>query len=134
VDRADAADIAGYHAAMDGARGYLLHEALRQLWLTVARGNEYVDHQAPWKLARDPSHRAALEETLSTLVRQLARQAVLLSPFMPAKAEELWTQLGAPGAAADQRFAALARLDPGGWRVRKAAPLFPKDELKSKSA
>ena len=127
VDAADAADLADYRSAMDGTRGYLLHEALRSLWLTVARGNEYVDRQAPWKLAKAPEGRPALETTLGTLVRQLARQAVCASPFLPAKAQELWTQLGAPGRVEDQRIDDLAALDGTGWRVSKGASLFPKD-------
>lgn len=131
VDAADAADAALYRSAMDGTRGYLPNEALRHVWSTVARGNEYVDRQAPWKLARDPARREELERTLGTLVRQLARQAVLVSPFMPGKAEELWAQLGAPGRAADHRLDTLDRLDPGGWRVRKGAPLFPKQEVRA---
>ena len=130
VDAADAESLAAYAAAMDGTRGYLLHEALRQLWQTVARANEYVDRQAPWKLARDPERRGDLEATLASLVRQLARQAVHLSPFMPGKAEELWRMLGAPGAAAEQRLDAVGRIDPTGWRVSKGAPMFPKDEVR----
>ena len=131
VDAADAQSLAAYAAAMDGTRGYLLHEALRHLWQTVARANEYVDRQAPWKLARDPARRGDLEATLASLVRQLARQAVLLSPFMPAKAEELWAMLGAPGRADGQRLHALAALNPAGWRVTKGAPLFPKDDVRA---
>ena len=60
---------------------YLLH-ALRSVWLTVARGNEYVDRQAPWKLAKDPALAAELNTTLGTLIRQLARQCIALQPFM----------------------------------------------------
>ncbi|HEX5580904.1 MAG TPA: methionine--tRNA ligase [Gemmatimonadaceae bacterium] len=127
VDAADAENYRLYAAAMDGTRGYLPNEALRQLWLTVARANEYVDRQAPWKLAKDPGKRAALETTLASLVRQLARQAVYLSPFMPSKAEELWDSLGAPGRAADVRLDAISALDPTGWRVTKGAPMFPKE-------
>jgi methionyl-tRNA synthetase len=131
VDAADAEDAALYRAAMDGTRGYLPNEALRHVWSTVARGNEYVDRQAPWRLAKDPAKRDELERTLATLVRQLARQAVLVSPFMPGKAEELWSQLGAPDRAADQRLDALGRIDPSGWRVQKGAPLFPKQEVRA---
>ncbi len=127
VDAADAADLERYHAVMDGRSGYLLHEALRQVWLTVARGNEYVDRQAPWKLAKDPASRGELENTMATLMRQIARQAVALSPFMPDKAEELWRQLGAPGRVADQRFQGLASIDATGWKVARGAPLFPKE-------
>jgi methionyl-tRNA synthetase len=127
LDGQDAADLAQYHAAMDGSRGYLLHEALRHLWSTVSRGNEYVDRQAPWKLAKDPAQRAALERTLAALVRQLARHAIHLHPFMPAKSAELWRQLGAPTVLAHQRFADVPSLDVGGWRVTKGDSLFPKE-------
>jgi methionyl-tRNA synthetase len=130
LDAADAADLAAYHSAMDGSRGYLPHEALRTLWQTVARGNEYVDRRAPWKQAKDPAQARDLDETLAALMRQLVRHAVHLSPFIPAKAEELWRQLGGPGTAAEQRFSGLDRLDPTGWRVAKGAPLFPKDTVK----
>lgn len=127
LDEADAADIGAYHAAMDGGRGYLLHEALQAVWRMVARGNEYVDRQAPWKQAKDPALATALDETLASLTRQLARFAVLLHPVMPGKAAALWTQLGGPGRVDEQRFEALARLDATGWRVSKGEPLFPKD-------
>jgi methionyl-tRNA synthetase len=127
VDLLDANDYAQYDMAMDGTDGYLPNEALRHVWSTVARGNEFVERQAPWKLAKDPERRAELEATLASLVRQLARQAIALSPFMPARAAELWTQLGAPGSVDAQRLYDLFAIDPTGWRVAKGAPLFPKD-------
>ena len=127
VDSADERDYAAYHAAMDGARGYLLHEGLKSVWATVARGNEFVDRQAPWKLAKDPAKSGELAGVLSSLVRQLARQAVHIAPFMPLKAQELWSSLGAQGQVADVRFADAGRLDPAGWRVTKGPPLFPKE-------
>jgi methionyl-tRNA synthetase len=125
IDDADAADLEAYHSSF-GPKGFLLHEALKAVWQTVARGNEYVDRQAPWQLAKDPANRAQLEGTLASLMRQLARQAVYLSPFMPSKAEELWKSLGAPGSARKTGFAALERLDPTGWKVAKGPSLFPK--------
>jgi methionyl-tRNA synthetase len=127
IDEADKADLEGYHSAF-GPKGFLLHDALRAVWQTVARANEYVDRQAPWKLAKDPASRAALESTLATVVRQLARQAVYLWPFMPGKSEELWKSLGAPGSPGELRFSALERVDPTGWKVEKGPSLFPKAE------
>src|SRR4029434_315946 len=85
LDGQDAQDLALYHAAMDGSRGYLPHEALRHVWSTVARGNEYVDRQAPWKLAKDPALRSDLERTLAALARQRARHASQLEAFPPAE-------------------------------------------------
>ena len=69
-----------------------------------------------------------LESTLATLMRQLARQAVYLFPFMPRKAEELWQSLGASEDIASMTFKRVEALDPTGWRVKKGTPLFPKRE------
>jgi methionyl-tRNA synthetase len=116
-----------YHAAMGDTGVYVPHEALRAVWRTVARANEYVDREAPWKLAKVPEARDQLHTVLATLVWRLAWQAVHLAPFMPAKAEELWRALGAPGSVHAQRFDCLGQLNPAGWRVTKGAPLFPRD-------
>jgi methionyl-tRNA synthetase len=117
---------------MDGGRGYLLHEGLAALWQIVFRANAFVAERQPWTLAKDPARRAELEETLGTLARQLVTVAVGVAPFMPVKAEELWTQLGAAAAghpsAGGTRFDALATLSPAGWRVTKGAGLFPRPE------
>ncbi len=126
LDALDALAIAEYHKALDGSHGYLLHEGLRHVWSCAAKGNEYVDRRAPWKQAKDPAAAAALDETLGALARQLARLAVLVAPYMPTKAAELWTQLGGPDTVDRQRFVDLATLDPAGWRVTKGAPMFPK--------
>ena len=132
ADRADALDIASYHAAMDGTHGFLLHEALQHALACVARGNEYVQSSQPWALAKgtDDRSRRKLDDVLASLVRQLARQAVLLAPFMPDKAQALWAQLGAPGTVHQQRFAALEALDAAGWTVRKGEALFPRESVK----
>ncbi len=126
LDRADAIDAIEYHAAMDGSRGYLLHEGLKRVMASVARGNEFVQANQPWALAKNPDSRDALHAVLAAIVRQLARHAVHLAPVLPNKAQELWRQLGGPGDVHAQRFAALAALDVTGWRVTKGAPLFPK--------
>jgi len=128
IDEADARDIAAYHASMDGPNGYMLHDALKAVWRTIARANEYVDRQAPWKLAADDSASAELDSTLASLARQLARQCACLAPFMPERAQELWRRLGAPGKVHDQLFSSLAAVDPTSWKVEKGTPLFPKEQ------
>jgi methionyl-tRNA synthetase len=126
ADAADARDISAYHEAMDGTRGFLLHEALQRAMACVARGNEAVQASAPWALAK-AGNDAALDQVLASLVRQLARQTVLLAPFMPSKAQAVWEQLGGPGSVADQRFDALGTLDAARWKVVKGESLFPKE-------
>jgi methionyl-tRNA synthetase len=133
IDRLDSEEIAAYHGAMDGSRGYLLHEALQFAMASVTRGNEYVQTMQPWKIAKrdDEDGRLALDHVLSVLLRQLARQAVLLAPFMPNKAQAVWEQIGAPGTVAEQRNDRLDALDAAGWTVRKGESLFPKPAASS---
>ena len=121
-------NVAAYHAAIDGSTGYLLQDALKAVWGMVFRANEFVDRQAPWKLAKDSANDAELDRTLGALARELVRQCVLLAPFMPGKCEELWRMLGAPHRLSDVRFDALGSLDPTGWKVTKGEPLFPKEQ------
>lgn len=126
VERDDAIDVASYHAAMSGARGWLLHEGVSATYRQTARANEYTAATAPWAVAKDPARRAELEQILASLIRRIARQTVLLAPFMPEKVEAVWRQLGAPGTVSAQRFATLDALDPAGWHVAKGDPLFPR--------
>ena len=128
VDRADAGDLARYHSAMDGSRGYLLHEALQDVLACAYRGNEYVQLSKPWALAKagDADSVNKLHEVLAALIRNIARQAVLLYPFMPLKAQALWTSVGGPGLVSSQRFTSLTLLDVTGWKVSKGESLFPK--------
>jgi methionyl-tRNA synthetase len=133
LDDAARSNIAAYHRAIDGSQGYLLHESLKAVWQMVFRANEFVDRQAPWKLAKDSANDAELDRTLGTLARDLVRQCVLLAPFMPGKCEDLWQMLGAPGHVGDVTFDALESLDPAGWKVTKGEPLFPKEQKQQPS-
>ncbi len=128
VDRADLADYTTLRAAVDGSRGFLLHEAVEAIVRTVGRANQHIQDTKPWVLAKDPAKRGELDAVLATLVRQLARQAVYLAPVMPGKAEALWRALGAPGTAAGTLLDAADRLDATGWRVTKGEGLFPRPE------
>ena len=124
---------AAYTQAMDHQR---LSDGLAATWRSIARANEYVDRQAPWKLAKDPAQRGELEETLATLAWLLAWQAVMVSPVLPTKAQALWEQLGAPGTVSSFRWPAAGEaelIDPSGWRVNKGAPLFPKETAETVS-
>jgi len=128
MEASDDEDLAAYHTAMDGSRGWLLHEGLAAVSRMTARANEFTQHMAPWQLAKLPETRSALEHVLSSLMRRLALQAVLLSPFMPRKAQALWAQLGGEGAVSEQRFVAIGTLDTAGWRVTKGEGLFPRPQ------
>ena len=126
AENADHADVEAYHSAMNGARGWLLHEGLAAVGRITARANEYTQGSAPWTLAKDPTKRAELDVVMASLMRRLARQAVLLAPFMPEKAESMWTQIGGPGSVHSQRIDESDQLNVTGWKVAKGEGLFPR--------
>ncbi len=124
----DDEETANYHRAMHGEQGWLLHDGLSAVYRLTARANEYTAATAPWAVAKDPARRAELEQILASLIRRIAKQTVLLAPFMPNKVEQVWQQLGGPGTVAAQRFESLDALDVGGWKVTKGEPLFPRPQ------
>ncbi len=122
----DHGDIAQYHAALDGSRGWMLHDGLFAVARQVSRANEYTQATSPWKLAKDETANVALDQVLASLIRRLARHAVQLAPYMPERSQVLWESLGAPGSVHDVSHAMLSAIDAGGWTVQKGAPLFPR--------
>lgn len=124
----DDADIAAYHRAMHGEHGWLLHDGITAVYRMTSRANEYTAATTPWAVAKDAARRDELAQIMASLIRRIATQTVLLSPFMPTKAQQVWSQLGAPGAVADQRLDGLATLDVTGWTVTKGDPLFPRPQ------
>jgi methionyl-tRNA synthetase len=56
----------------------------------------------------------------------VARLAVLAAPFIPVKADAIWSMLGAPRPLGNIRLAELPALTVAGQRVVRPTPLFPK--------
>jgi len=93
-------------------------------WELVSAANQYIVQTAPWTLAKQ-GRDAELDQALAALAGCLIRLAVLVSPFLPGKAAELWHHLGqtADLSTAWGRAAVPAA---AGAKVRKPEGLFPK--------
>jgi methionyl-tRNA synthetase len=70
--------------------------ALDEIWQRVRRLNRYVEEQAPWVLAKDPTRAVDLDRVLGTLVQGLRIVTTLLHPYLPASTERLLAALDAP--------------------------------------
>lgn len=105
-----------------------LQEALVTIWGLIGRANQYVDQTAPFKLAKDPAQAARLDEVLYNLTEVCRMLAVLLWPFLPGTARNIYAQLALPGE--PDRFSAAAwGALAHGHKIGTPAPLFPrKDE------
>jgi methionyl-tRNA synthetase len=109
--------------------GIELTGALDEIWKRVRRLNRYVEEQAPWQLAKDPSRAAELDRVLATLAEGLRVVSVLLHPYLPDSTARLLAALGAPDlslAGADFGEGSVQRVEP-------LEPLFPKKDASPRS-
>src|SRR6266480_4357117 len=92
--------------------------------------NFLVDLKEPWKLAKNPAHKAGLDAVLYTLAESLRIIAILISPVLPKGAHGIFDQLNwkMELSEKEERF----RLEdakwgglPNGHVVGKPVPLFP---------
>jgi methionyl-tRNA synthetase len=121
LDARAAKALDAYRQAMDA---YLLHQGAAAALELAGAANAFIEEKAPWRLAKDPSQAAELDSTLASLARTLARLAVMLSPFMPGKCDELWQALGGEGPL--PKLDSYPELDLAGTTVQRQAVLFPK--------
>jgi methionyl-tRNA synthetase len=109
------------------------HKALMAVWECINSANKYIDHVAPWNLAKDAGLIPRLQSAIRILLEVNKTVAVLISPFMPETAEKMLERLGIGKKALD------LRLDEDGlWGtlvegapVSKGEALFPRIERKA---
>jgi methionyl-tRNA synthetase len=98
-------------------------QALERIWQRVRRLNRYVEERAPWQLAKDEAKAAELDTTLRSLAEGLRVVTVLLAPYIPETADKLLRALEADDLALS---GAAFGARPGGAKIEKLPPLFPK--------
>lgn len=110
---------------------FQLQSSLESIWALVNRANQYVDQTAPFKLAKDPTQAARLDEVLYNLCESCRVLAVLLWPFIPGTSEKIYAQLGLTSSPAQFSEAAWGQLA-AGHVIGEPAPLFPRKDLPPK--
>jgi methionyl-tRNA synthetase len=114
-----------YSASMDKVD---FSPALDCIWELVNAANTYIEKEAPWKHSKE-GRTHELKAVMHNLAEVLRITAILIYPFMPATAEEMWKQLGfsdplaksSPDASFGKNIAV---------KVNKGNPLFPRIETK----
>lgn len=105
-----------------------LQSALQSIWSLITRANQYVDHTAPFKLAKDPAQARRLDEVLYNLAETCRVLAVLLWPFLPGSAAKIYAQLGLNSVPENFTEATWGGLKPG-HHIGEPAPLFPRKDI-----
>lgn len=109
---------------------YQLLSALGAIWELVRESNRYIEVKAPWILAKNPARQDELNLVLYDLAESLRFISLLIYPFIPGKAEEIWRQLGFSEDIKEQRIDALktwGKTEPD-QELKGGAALFPRIE------
>ena len=72
---------------------YRVADALEGIFEMLSRANKYIDETTPWTLAKDEANKPRLGTVLYNLMEAIRQGAVMLTPFIPATAEEILNEL-----------------------------------------
>jgi methionyl-tRNA synthetase len=121
-----------YREAMESLN---FNRALVALWDFIRAVNKYVDHSAPWVVAK-AGDTAKVEAIIYNCLDALRMISIMAFPVMPRSAEKMWKNIGLPGGAEQMkmddanRWGLLAPNSP----VGALEALFPKIDLKAATA
>lgn len=111
-----------------------LNRALETIWQFIRRTNKYIDQTEPWILGREKTQQERLSTILYNLAESLRLTTILIYPFMPVKAKEIWRQLGLESDLDKIKLEEEAHwgyLKPG-TLVKPGRVIFPRVDIKKK--
>lgn len=107
------------------------NRALEAIWeLMLQHCDQYIENNAPWKLAKKPEDRPQLEKVLFNVAYSIAFSLGFLYPFMPHTAFEMARQLGLKPRMQGRKLV-YNELVPG-TEIAKGNPLFPRIDTTSR--
>lgn len=112
----------------DAMKEYRISDALEAILTLARRSNKYIDETTPWILAKDEAQLPRLGTVLYNLMETIRFLALLLSPYMPDTADQIFEQLNTE----ERTYESLATF--GGLCVGRsvgaAVPLFARIDTK----
>ncbi len=85
--------VKAYGGLVKNMDAFHVADALECVFEMLSRANKYIDETTPWTLAKDESQRERLGTVLYNLLEAIRWGAVMLTPFIPATAEDILSQL-----------------------------------------
>jgi len=105
---------------------------LDRIWELISMVNKYIVEIEPWSLAKQDDKAEMLDTVLYNLIDSLRILAILIYPFMPQKAQELWEMLALSGMVSDAALNDLQYgLFPPGITTNKKHSLFVRIDEKN---
>ncbi len=73
---------------------YHVADSLDEIFSMLRRANKYIDETMPWALAKNEADQPRLQTVIYNLLETIRVAAVLLTPYIPKTAENIFSQLG----------------------------------------
>jgi len=111
-----------------------INVALETIWQFIRRTNRYIDQTRPWILGKDESKKSRLSNIMLNLAESIRLITIMIYPFMPVKAKEIWKQLGIKTDLDKiniQEDLLWGKLEPG-TVVKPGKSIFPRIDKKEK--
>ena len=108
--------------------------ALSQIWKLVSRTNKYIDETMPWVLIKDEAKKSRLAQVMYNLAESIRVTAVMITPFMPRTAQEIFRQLGVSENALMTWDSSKEWGKPKIYSVCKGSALFPRIDVEKELA
>ncbi len=74
--------------------GYRVADSLEEIFTMLRRANKYIDETMPWALAKNEEDKPRLATVIYNLLEVIRVGAVLLTPYIPTTAGNIFAQLG----------------------------------------
>ncbi len=103
---------------------YELSEAAEAVVGLVDNANKYINEQEPWTLAKDETKKIELAQLLYNVLETLRQVSVLIYPFIPNIAQDMWEQLRQEGRVSDVLLSDLV------WGGLKVGKITSKENIK----
>ena len=85
---------AGIDSSVDLMGRYRVADSLEAIFNMLRRANKYIDETMPWILAKSEETYPRLKTVIYNLLETIRVGAVLLAPYIPATADNIFAQLG----------------------------------------
>ena len=84
----------GIAASTELMGAYRVADSLDEIFVMLRRANKYIDETMPWALAKNEEDRPRLATVIYNLLEVIRVGAVLLAPYIPTTAKNIFSQLG----------------------------------------
>ncbi len=85
---------AAIEKSVDLMNAYHVADSLEEIFLMLRRANKYIDETMPWALAKNEEDKPRLATVIYNLLETIRTGAVLLTPYIPETAKNIFSQLG----------------------------------------